>query len=96
MPLRIIGMRLGVNVHTPAGNVRNGAITAPEHREYLAGIGYRLQACAGIPEPQLSDEERAEMARIALEQKSLAQALKQNLNELLAPLRKKTYRDQFE
>lgn len=96
MPLRIVGLRLGVNVHTPSGTVRNGAIDDPAHCEYLTSIGYRLQKCAGIPEPEMTEEELAELERITLERESFQRMVARGFSELLAPLRKKTYRNQFE
>lgn len=98
MALRIVGMRLGVNVYTPVGSVRNGVIKEDDVavQAYLTGIGYRLQRCNGIPEPQPTAEEKAEMQRVETEQKSLRALMQRGLNDLLAPLRKKTYLDQFE
>lgn len=93
MPLRITGMRLGVNVFTPHGSVRNGAIDAPEHCEYLKSIGYRLERCAGIPEPQPTKEEREAFAQIEKERKTLQSFIARGVSEMLSPLRKSTYRD---
>jgi hypothetical protein len=104
MPLRVTGLRLGVRLFTPSGLVTNGEITSKTQVEYLKGIGYRVESCAGVPEAVPTAAEREEIAaadRLLRRntgddgRTQLDKDITKGLSQLLAPLRKKTYRTTF-
>lgn len=98
-------MRLGVKILTPHGFVRNGEIERQDHRQYLTKeMGYCLERCNGVPEPQPSDDEIKQMIeadrmlgihRGESGKTRLETDIKKGMRELTAPLRKKTYRTLF-
>jgi hypothetical protein len=96
-------MRLGTILMTPSGPIANGVIQLPAHRDYLTEQGYKLERCEGIPEPKMTAQEQEEAAaadRFLGRDRdghagAVARDIKKGMDQLLAPLRKKTYRDQL-
>jgi hypothetical protein len=101
MPFRVVGVRLGVQLHTDHGVARNGEINAKQ-RDSLKAAGYRLVECSGIPDPTPTPEERDEMKAankfLGILPRDdgktiLEHQINKRMSDLLKPLQKKTYLD---